>query len=58
MATTRQSIIHGPGTITYNSLKLFDKDGISAEIESSTESVNSSFGSLDTIKTDQIGRVT
>ena len=58
MATTRQSIIRGPGTITYNSLKLFDKDGISAEIESSTESVNSSFGSLDTIKTDQIGRVT
>ena len=58
MATTRQSIIRGPGTVTFGGVKLFDKDGITAEIESSTQEVPSSIsGNLDTIKTDQIGRI-
>lgn len=62
MATTRQSIINGPGTVTIGSggsaVKIFDKDGITAEIESSTQEIPSSIsGNLDTIKTDQIGRV-
>lgn len=58
MATTRQSIIRGPGTVTFGGVKLFDKDGIVAEIESNSQEVPSSIsGTLDTIKTDQIGRV-
>lgn len=58
MATTRQSIIRGPGTVSFGSVKLFDKDGITAEIESNSQEVPSSIsGTLDTIKTDQIGRV-
>ena len=58
MSTTRQSIIRGPGTITYGGVHLFDKDGITAEIESATQEIPSSIsGNLDTIKTDQIGRV-
>lgn len=58
MATTRQSIIRGPGTVTFGGVHLFDKDGITAEIESSTNEIPSSIsGNLDTIKTDQIGRV-
>ena len=58
MATTRQSIIRGPGTVTFGGVKLFDKDGITAEIESNSQEVPSSIsGTLDTIKTDQIGRI-
>lgn len=58
MATTRQSIIRGPGTITFDGVHLWDKDGITAEIESATQEIPSSIsGNLDTIKTDQIGRV-
>ena len=59
MATTRQSIVRGPGTVTFNSVKLFDADGITAEVESSTQEIPSSIaGNIDTIKTDQIGKVT
>lgn len=58
MATTRQSIIRGPGTVTFGFEKLFDADGITAEIESNSQEIPSSIsGTLDTIKTDQIGRV-
>lgn len=58
MATTRQSIIRGPGTVTFGGVKLFDKDGITAEIESNSQEIPSSIsGTLDTIKTDQIGRI-
>lgn len=58
MATTRQSIISGPGTITFDGVHFWDKDGITAEIESATQEIPSSIsGNLDTIKTDQIGRV-
>lgn len=59
MGTTRQSIIRGPGTVTFGGVKLFDASGVSAEIDSATQEVPSSIaGKLDTIKTDQTGRVT
>ena len=58
MATTRQSIIRGPGTATFGGVKLFDAGGITAEVESSTQEIPSSIaGNLDTIKTDQIGKI-
>ena len=58
MATTRQSIVRGPGTVTYNSVKFFDQGGITAELDSSTQDIGSSIsGKLDTIKTDQIGKI-
>ncbi len=58
MATTRQSIVRGPGTVTFNSVKIFDASGISAEVDSSTQDVESSIsGKLDTIKTDQVAKV-
>lgn len=58
MATTRQSIVRGPGTVSYNGVKLFDSSGITAEVDSATADINSSLsGKLDTIKTDQIGKI-
>lgn len=58
MGTTRQSIIRGPGAVTFDSVTLHDASGINAEIDSSTTEVPSSIaGRLDTIKTDQIGKV-
>lgn len=58
MATNRQSIIRGPGTVTFGGVKIFDADGIIAEIDSATGDVPSSIaGKLDTIKTDQVGKV-
>lgn len=59
MATTRQSIVRGPGTVKFDNVKLFDSNGITAEVESSTQEIPSSIaGNLDTIKTDQIGKIT
>ncbi len=59
MATTRQQIVRGPGTVTFDGCTFYDKDGISAEIDSATADVESSLsGRLDVIKTDQIGKVT
>ena len=59
MATTRQSIVRGPGTVKFDNVKLFDSNGINAEVESSTQEIPSSIaGNLDTIKTDQVGKVT
>lgn len=59
MGTTRQSIIRGPGTVTFGGVKFFDASGITAEIDSATQEVPSSIaGKLDTIKTDQTGKVT
>jgi len=58
MGTTRQSIIRGPGTVTFGSCKFFDASGIDASIDSATSDVPSSIsGKLDTIKTDQTGKV-
>lgn len=58
MATQRQSIIRGPGTVTFGGVKFFDASGITAEIESATQQVPSSVsGDLDTIKTDQSGKI-
>lgn len=58
MATNRQSIIRGPGTVTFDSVKFFDQSGITAEVDSATQDIGSSIsGKLDTIKTDQIGKI-
>lgn len=58
MATTRQSIIRGPGSVTFGGVTFFDASGISAEIDSATAEIPSSIaGKLDTIKTDQTGKV-
>lgn len=58
MATTRQSIVRGPGTVSFNGVKFFDASGITAEVDSSTSELPSSIvGTLDTIKTDQSGKV-
>lgn len=58
MATTRQSIIRGPGTVKFDSVKFFDQSGIAAEVDSATQDLGSSIsGTLDTIKTDQIGKI-
>lgn len=58
MATTRQSIVRGPGTVTFDSIKFFDASGITAQVDSTTKDIPSSMvGTLDTIKTDQIGKI-
>lgn len=58
MGTTRQSIIRGPGSVTFGGVTFYDASGITAEVDSSTSDVPSSMsGKLDTIKTDQVGRV-
>lgn len=58
MATQRQSIVRGPGTVTFRDVRIFDANGITAEIDSSTKDIPSSMsGNLDTIKTDQTGKV-
>ena len=58
MTTTRQSIIRGPGTVKFNGIRFFDQSGIGAEIDSATQDIGSSIsGKLDTIKTDQIGKI-
>ncbi len=59
MATQRQSIIRGPGTVTYKSVKFHDASGIEAELVSATSRIPSSIcGDLDTIKTDQHAKIT
>lgn len=58
MATQRQTIIRGPGTVSFGSVKFFDASGINAELDSATQDTPSSIsGKLDTIKTDQIGKI-
>ena len=58
MATTRQSIVRGPGTVAFNGVKIFDASGITAEVDSTTKEIPSSIaGTLDTIKTDQVGKI-
>lgn len=58
MATTRQSIVRGPGTVTFKSVKFHDASGIEAELVSETSRIPSSIcGDLDTIKTDQHARI-
>lgn len=58
MGTTRQSIVRGPGTVTFDTLKFYDASGITAEVDSTTKEIPSSIaGTLDTIKTDQIGKI-
>ena len=58
MATSRTSIIRGPGAVKFGDVTLYDADGITAEVETATQEVPSSIsGPLDTIKTDQTGSV-
>ena len=59
MSTTRQSIVRGPGTVLYNNVYIHDSNGINAEVETTTKEIPSSIaGNLDTIKTDQVGKIT
>lgn len=59
MATSRTSILRGPGSVIYGGQTFFDADGISADVESATQEVPSSIsGPISTIKTDQTGKVT
>lgn len=58
MATDRTTIIRGPGTATFGTVALYDAAGITADIEtSSSDIVSSVSGKLDTIKMDQIGKI-
>jgi hypothetical protein len=58
MPPTRQSIIRGPGTVTYDSVQVFDRDGIDASLDISTFEVPTSmFGNVDTRRQDIIGKV-
>ena len=62
MAINRTTILRGPGTVIYNTgndaQTIFDATGITAEVESSTQDIPSSVsGTIDTIKTDQVGTV-
>ncbi len=62
MAINRTNILRGPGTVILGSgasaLKIYDASGITADIESATQDILSSIsGVLDTIKTDQIGKI-
>jgi hypothetical protein len=56
---TRQSIVSGPGAITFGSQTFHDKDGIEAVIESSQEDAFcSQYGRVASFKADQTGRIT
>lgn len=58
MATNRTTILRSPGSVKFGTTALHDADGITAEIENSTAEVPSSIsGPLDTIKTDQVGKI-
>ena len=62
MAINRTTILRGPGTVIYNTgndaQTIFDASGITAEVESSSQEIPSSVsGTIDTIKTDQVGTV-
>ena len=62
MAINRTTILRGPGTVIYNTgndaQTIFDASGITADVESSTQEIPSSVsGTIDTIKTDQVGTV-
>lgn len=62
MAINRTTILRGPGTIIHGSgaspLKIYDASGITAEIQTSTQDIPSSVsGTIDQIKTDQVGTV-
>jgi len=54
----RKNILTGPGAVTFNSVVMHDADGISVDIDSATQDIQSSVsGKIDTIKTDQQGKV-
>lgn len=56
---TRQSIIHGPGAVIFDSQTLHDKDGINAAIETPSDEARSSVsGKLFDYKTDQQAKIT
>jgi len=54
----RENILMGPGAVSFGGVVMHDADGISADIDSATQDIRSSVnGKLDTIKTDQQGKV-
>ena len=58
MPTTRQSIIRGPGAVTFGGATFHDVDGIPATVDVGSGPVTSSMiGTLDTIKTDQTATI-
>jgi len=63
MVINRTNILRGPGTVVWNpgdddEQTIFDATGITADVESSSQEIPSSVsGTLDTIKTDQIGTI-
>ena len=62
MAINRTNILRGPGTLIFGSGQdaqtIFDATGITADVENSTQDIPSSVsGTLDQIKTDQVGTV-
>jgi hypothetical protein len=58
MPTARESILRGPGSITYDSQTVFDRDGIDAAIEPTTFDVMTSLhGVVDTRLADAVGSV-
>ena len=62
MAINRTTILRGPGTVIYGTgngaQTIYDATGITAEVETSTSDVPSSVsGTLDQIKTDQVGTI-
>lgn len=55
---TRQNVIRGPGTVTLGAVQMFDREGISADIEIPTFDVPvSAYGNVDTRRRDAIGRI-
>lgn len=58
VATNRNTILRGPGTVKFGGATVFDANGITCEIESATQGLPSSIsGEIGTIKTDQTGKI-
>ena len=59
MAIQRNNILRGPGTVIIDGVALHDASGITCDVDVATQEIPSSIsGPIDTIKTDQIGKVT
>ena len=59
MAIQRNNILRGPGTVIIDGVAIHDASGITCYVDVATQEIPSSIsGSIDTIKTDQIGKVT
>ena len=59
MAIQRNNILRGPGTVIIDGVAIHDASGITCDVDVATQEIPSSIsGPIDTIKTDQIGKVT